>query len=92
MASLADFGLKTFMFGGQNANEFRADYLGKGPFDGGDVHYFPVNTAPYGTEPIRVDKPVAELPGADLPPADQIVGAPPKLGGQNGNQPSETVK
>ena len=60
MVSLADFGMKTHAFGGMNANEFRSDYLGKPPFEGGDTHYFMVNTAPVGTEPVTIDKPKAE--------------------------------
>lgn len=91
MASLADFGLKTHMFGGMSANEFRSDYLGKPSFEGGDVHYFPVNTAPVGTEPIRVDKPVVELPGANLPPADQVVGGEPVTGNQAADDGSRSL-
>ena len=81
MATLADFGQKASMFGGLNANEWRTKYLRMPKFKGGDTHYFMVNTAPVGTEPVKIAKePATDVPGAPEP-------APP-----GGVQPAEKVK
>lgn len=71
MAALSDYGLKTHMFGALSPNEFRSKYLGLPPYEGGETYYFPVNTAPVGTEPIRLDKPVVDIPGADVLQTDK---------------------
>jgi HK97 family phage portal protein len=56
MAAMGDFMVKSHMVGAYSANELRAKFLGEPPFDGGETHYFPVNTAPVGTDPITLLK------------------------------------
>lgn len=70
MANQADYFTKLHAIGGITANQIAAE-LGYPPFEGGDTHYFMVNTAPVGTEPIRLDKPVVDIPGADVLQTDK---------------------
>jgi HK97 family phage portal protein len=70
LVNQADFFTKMHGIGMVTANEGRGE-LGLPPFDGGDEHYFPVNTAPVGTEPVTPIKDkiqIGENPaGAEVP-------------------------
>lgn len=67
MANQADYFLKLHGVGGMTANQIAAE-LGYPPFEGGDEHYFMVNTAPVGTEPISINKTKVELPDTEMSP------------------------
>jgi HK97 family phage portal protein len=55
MVTQADFFTKLHGIGAITANQIAVE-LGLPQFDGGDTHYFMVNTAPIGTEPVTIEK------------------------------------
>ena len=67
MQSMAEYSLRMHASGAMTANEIRAKFLGLPPFDGGDTHYFMVNTAPVGTEPITLQKIQTDISNEDAP-------------------------
>lgn len=65
LAAMADFGVKTHGFGGFSAHEWRKRFFPSlGRYDGDDQHYFMVNTAPVGTEPVSPVKDAVTVDGA----------------------------
>lgn len=64
MVNQADFFQKMHGIGAITANQIAAEF-GLPQFDGGDTHFYMVNTAPYGSEPLAIEKtPVTEPEGA----------------------------
>jgi len=88
MKSLADYGMKMHAFGALNANEFRAKYLDLPAFEGGDDHYFMINTAPVGYQPVMFEKDKISV-GPPAPVGGVDVVRNPLTGEQTGDQQEE---
>lgn len=94
MVAQADYWLKMHLVGAYTANEMRAK-IGLPPFDGGDTHFYPVNSAPIGTEPIspiKVSTPDTGLPPDPTAPPDPLAPAPAAPAEPEQNWLSEDVE